>query len=91
MTELLQPNNWTTKQAAAWAGIGQRVLLDLLDRRLLPAIPVGGLRVQKRKGDKRPQRRRVAKWLIPREAFEHAWRTFTVPQLPPKPRRRNAA
>jgi hypothetical protein len=86
-----EPNNWTTRQAAQWAGIGHRVLLDLLDQRLFPAIPVGRPYTQKRRGDKRAQHRRVWRWLIPREAFQNAWRNFSVSQLPPKPRGRSAA
>jgi hypothetical protein len=91
MFAMTEPNRWTTKEAAAWAGIGHRVLLDLLNRRLLPAIPIGRPRTQKRPSDKKRQHRRVTKWVIPREAFINAWRTFTMPQRPPKPRRRNAA
>jgi len=84
---LNEPNTWTPQQAAAWAGISYRLLLDFFDRGLLPAIPVGVAQNQRMPSGKK-RRRRVGKWIVPREAFIHAWQTFTVPT---EPRKRSAA
>lgn len=84
-----KPNTWTPKQAAEWAGIPYRLLLEFLAEGLLPAIPVGPPKTQAMPGGKK-RNRRVAKWIIPREAFIRAWQNFTVRE--PRPRRkRNAA
>jgi excisionase family DNA binding protein len=69
------PNSWTPQQAADWAEIKKRTLLKMLADGLLPAIRVGGSHVQELKGG--IQRQRSAwKWIIPREAFQQAWRNF---------------
>ncbi len=65
------------------------MLLDFLDRRLLPAIPVGSARTEILK-DGVKRRRRVGKWIVPREAFIRAWQTFTVSDQPIRGKR-NAA
>ena len=56
------------------------MLSDFFDRRLLPAIPVGPGRTEVLK-DGVKRRRRVGKWIVPREAFIRAWQNFTVPDL----------
>lgn len=73
-----EPNTWTPHEAADWAQIKYRQLLDLLDQGLLPAIRIGRAHLQKMP-DGRKRRRRAGKWLIPREAFQQAWRTFSPP------------
>jgi hypothetical protein len=73
-----QPNRWTTQEAAAWAEIPHRMLLDLLNEGVLPAIAVGPPRTEVLKGGTK-RRRRVGKWVVPREAFIHAWQTFAGP------------
>jgi hypothetical protein len=85
-----QPNTWTSEEAAEWAEINHRLLLNFFHRRLLPAIPVGGAVTQKMAGGKR-RHRRVAKWIVPREAFIRAWQTFSVPAPAPAPRTRRRA
>ena len=80
------PNSWTTKEAAEWAGIPHRVLLDFFAEGLLPAVPLGRAHVQHMaSGAKR--RRRVGRWIVPVQAFIAAWETFSVPRTTPKRRR----
>jgi len=74
-----QRNAWSTRQAAHWAGMNVRVLSDLFDQGLLPAIPVGGPQDQQMPSG-RKRRRRVGRWIVPREAFIAAWKTFTMPR-----------
>jgi hypothetical protein len=74
-----EPNTWTPQQAAAWAGINYRVLLDFFHQGLLPALPVGRAHNQLMTGGKK-RRRRVGKWIVPREAFIRAWQSFTAPR-----------
>jgi hypothetical protein len=76
---LKEPNTWTPKEAADWAGVNYRLLLDFFHRGLLPAIAVGAAQNQ-RMPSGRKRRRRVGKWVVPREAFVRAWQTFTVPR-----------
>jgi hypothetical protein len=73
-----QPNRWSTKEAADWAEVPHRTLLDLLNEGVLPAIAIGRTRTEVLK-DGTKRRRRVAKWIVPREAFIHAWQTFSGP------------
>jgi hypothetical protein len=72
------PNCWKPSEAADWAEIKYRLLLDLLDQGLLPGIRMSGPHDQQMP-DGTTRRRRTSKWLIPREAFMQAWRTFTPP------------
>jgi hypothetical protein len=77
-----EPNTWNSQQAAEWAGIHHRLLLDFFHRGLLPAIPVGPSQNQKMGRGKKRRHRRVGKWIVPREAFIRAWQNFTVPRRP---------
>jgi hypothetical protein len=81
-----EPNRWSSKEAASWAGIPHRTLLDLFNARLLPAIPVGGPGTQILKNGT-TRRRRVGKWIVPREAFIRAWQTFSVQPIETERRR----
>jgi hypothetical protein len=72
-------NTWTPREAADWAGITYRQLLDLLASGALPGIRIGQPHIQKMPGGALHRRRRAGKWLIPRESFQTAWRSF-VPQ-----------
>ncbi len=74
-----QPNTWSSQQAAEWAGINHRLLLDFLDRGLLPGIPVGKPQIQRMSGGTK-RRRRVGKWLVPTKAFIAAWENFSDSQ-----------
>lgn len=74
-----QPNTWTSQQAAEWAGINHRLLLDFFDRGLLPAIRVGPPITQKMAYGKK-RRRRASKFVVPRLAFIRAWENFTLPE-----------
>jgi hypothetical protein len=77
-------NSWSLAQAAVWADIKPRQLADLLAQGVLPGLPVGGPHVQKLAGGVR-RKRRCWRWIIPRESFQNAWRTFA-----PQPQRRRA-
>jgi hypothetical protein len=87
---LKEPNSWSTRRAAEWANVNERVLSDLFERRLLPAIRVGAAQDQRMANGKK-RKRRVGKWIVPREAFIRAWQTFTVPDQGTSRKRRTAA
>jgi hypothetical protein len=75
-TQIAEPNCWTAAQAAKWAGVGYRLMLDLFAEGLLPAIAISpDANASKRPRGKR-RKRRAARWLVPREAFMQAWRTL---------------
>ena len=80
----IEPNVWSPHQAAQWAGVPHRRLLDFFHDGLLPAIPIGVSQTQKMQGG-RKRKRRVSKWIVPRLAFIKAWENFSGP--PPAPNR----
>ncbi len=81
-----ESNSWTSEDAARWCGVNERILHGWLAQGLLPCIPVGRAHTQKLR-DGVIRRKRVYKWIIPREAFIAAWKNFQ----PVKPRRARTA
>jgi hypothetical protein len=69
-TESESPNTWTPQQAAEWAGISYRLLLNFFDRGLLPAIRVGEPVIQNMGRGKKKRKRRAGKWIVPAKAFQ---------------------
>jgi len=66
---------WTAREAAEWAGVPYRLLLDWLAAGLFPVLPMGKPQKQQMPGGKR-RIRRAPKYLVPREAFMRAWSEF---------------
>jgi hypothetical protein len=75
MTASKELNSWSAKQAAEWAGIQHRLLLDLLAEGRLPAIRVGRPQYQ-RMADGTRRKRRAWRWIVPKTAFQRAWENF---------------
>jgi len=71
------PNTWTVQEAAVWAGLGYRRLLDLFHDGLLPCIILSANEKVQHLPRGQRRRRRAAKILVPREAFVSAWRNFS--------------